>query len=159
MKNKTSKILLACLVLVAFYACKKSFLEQSPQGVLDETTLSSEKGVNKILLSAYAMLDGYDGGLGLGGQWGSGGSNFVFGSMAGGEANRGSTPGDQSPNMTNAVRHEYAPANGALNDKWKAFYEGIKRSNTALEVLAKVTTIPDASKMNQPKTLLHFLQR
>ncbi|MEI7735123.1 MAG: RagB/SusD family nutrient uptake outer membrane protein [Ferruginibacter sp.] len=147
-KNNFAKILLLATIPVGFYACSKSFLDVSPQGVLDEATLSTEKGVNKILLSAYAMLDGYDGGLGIGGEWGSGGSNFVFGSMAGGEANRGSTPGDQSPNMTNAIRHDYAPGNGALNDKWKAFYEGVKRTNTTLEVLAKVANISATSKNN-----------
>ena len=148
MKNKIVKFLLALLIPLVFYACKKSFLTTAPNGVLDEATLSSEKGVNKILLSAYAMLDGHDGSLNIGGEWGSGGSNFVFGSMAGGEANRGSTPLDQGPNMTNALRHEYAPANGALNDKWKAFYEGVKRSNTTLQVLAKVTNISAASQKN-----------
>lgn len=148
MRIKMSKYLLVLTVPVALYACKKSFLEVAPQGVLDEATLSTEKGVNKILLSAYAMLDGHDGGLNIGGEWGSGGSNFVFGSMAGGEANRGSTPGDQSPNMTNALRHDYAPNNGALNDKWKAYYEGIKRCNTTLEVLAKVAGVSDAAKNN-----------
>ncbi|MEO8110891.1 MAG: RagB/SusD family nutrient uptake outer membrane protein [Ginsengibacter sp.] len=149
MKNKASKILLAFFIFcIGFYACKKSFLDQSPQGVLDEATLSSEKGINKILLSAYAMLDGYDGALSIGGQWGSGASNFVFGSMAGGEANRGSTPGDQGPNMTNAIRHDYAPNNLALNDRWKGLYEGIKRCNTVLEVLAKAgdAVTPTAQK-------------
>ena len=149
MKNKKIiKLLLAFLGIAGFFACSKSFLQVTPQGVLDVTTLSTEKGVNKILLSAYAMLDGHDGGLGIGGQWGCGGSNFCFGSMAGAEANRGSTPGDQGPNMTNAIRHDYSPLNQALEDEWKAYYEGIKRANTALEVLTNVKTISDASRAN-----------
>jgi starch-binding outer membrane protein, SusD/RagB family len=149
MKNKFSKSLLALVVITTtFYACKKSFLEIKPQGALDQATLSSEKGINKVLISAYAMLDGVDNGLGIGGQWGSGASNFVFGSMAGGEANKGSSPGDQGPNMLNCIRHEYAPNNQALNDRWKALYEGVKRCNTVLELIASTSGISAASVAN-----------
>ena len=148
MKNIKIKLLLALMVAIAFYACKKGFLDVKPKGVLDETTLSSEKGINRILLSAYAMLDGADQGLELSAQWGSGASHFVFGSMAGGEANRGSTPNDQGPNMTNAIRHEFAPTNLALNERWKTVYEGVKRTNTVLELLAKVPEISDDNRKN-----------
>ena len=148
MKNRISKLLLAITVLVLFYACKKSFLEQQPRGVLDEATLATEKGVNKILLSAYAMLDGHDGALNLGGEWGSGGSNFLYGSMAGGEANKGSDPADQEPNMKGIIRHEATATNGGLNDRWKAIYEGVKRTNTVIQVLAKATAVSDAARKN-----------
>jgi hypothetical protein len=94
------------------------------------------------------MLDAHDGDLGLGGEWGSGGSNFLYGSIGGGEANKGSDPGDQGPNMTPIQRHEATATNGALNDRWKSIYEGVKRTNTTLEVLAKVASISDASKKN-----------
>src|SRR6188508_2751394 len=149
MKNIKLKILLAFLVASAFYACKKSFLEIKPNGVLDEATLSTEKGVNKILLSAYAVLDAADQGLNLSGQWGSSGSNFVFGSMAGGEANKGgSPPGDQGPNMTTVIRHDFVATNLALDERWKVTYEGVKRTNTVLQVLANVTGISDANRKN-----------
>jgi hypothetical protein len=148
MKNKITKILLALTVVIALYACKKSFLDVKPKGVLDEATLSSEKGVNRLLLAAYAMLDGHDGGLNLGGEWGSGGSNFLYGGIGGGEANKGSDPGDQGPNMTPVQRHDITSTNGAINDRWKAIYEGVKRCNTVLQVLAKVSSINDATRKN-----------
>src|SRR5688500_11843381 len=107
------KILLAFLVVVAVYACKKKFLDVTPVGVLDEATLATEKGVNKLLIAAYAMLDAHDGDINLGGEWGSGGSNFLYGSIGGGEANKGSDPGDQGPNMTPIQRHEAIGTNGA----------------------------------------------
>ena len=146
MKNKISKFFLALAVVFVFFACKKSFLEVSPNGVLDEATLSSEKGINKLLLAAYAMLDGHDGALNLGGEWGSGGSNFLYGGIGGGEANKGSDPGDQGPNMTPVQRHDITSVNGATNDRWKAIYEGVKRANTVLELLAKVPSVSDASR-------------
>jgi hypothetical protein len=147
MKHK-SKILLVTLVVVTLYACKKGFLSVTPVGVLDEATLSTEKGVNKLLIAAYAMLDAHDGDLNIGGEWGSGGSNFLYGSIGGGEANKGSDPGDQGPNMTPVQRHEAIATNGALNDRWKAIYEGVKRTNTTLQVLAKVALINDATRKN-----------
>jgi hypothetical protein len=148
MKNKILIITLAVTVAFIFYACKKSFLDTTPNGVLDEATLSTEKGVNKLLLAAYAMLDGHDGGLNLGGEWGSGGSNFLFGGIGGGEANKGSDPNDQCPNMCGVQRHDITSTNGAINDRWKAIYEGVKRTNTVLEVLANVPSISDASRKN-----------
>jgi len=148
MKNKILKLSLAVAIVSSFFACKKSFLEVSPNGVLDEATLSSEKGINKLLLAAYAMLDGHDGALNLGGEWGSGGSNFLYGGIGGGEANKGSDPGDQGPNMTPVQRHDITATNAAINDRWKAIYEGVKRTNTVLELLAKVPSINDASRKN-----------
>lgn len=148
MKKRTYKIIvLATIIAVAtLYACKRSFLNVSPQGVLDEPTLTSEKGVNKLLIGAYAMLDGHDGALNIGGEWGSGGSNFLYGSIGGGEANKGSDPGDQAPNMKPVQRHDAISVNGALNDRWKAIYEGVKRTNTTLQILSKVTNISDDSR-------------
>jgi hypothetical protein len=148
MKNYSFKIILVLLVVATFYACKRSFLEVSPQGVLDEATLSNEKGLNRLLLAAYAMLDAHDGALNIGGEWGSGGSNFLYGSIGGGEANKGSDPGDQGPNMTPVQRHEATSTNGALNDRWKAIYEGVKRTNSVMQILAKSTGVSDAGQKN-----------
>lgn len=148
MKDKIAKVLLVAVLVIVLYACKKSFLDVTPVGVLDEATLSTEKGVNKLLIAAYAMLDAHDGDLNIGGEWGSGGSNFLYGSIGGGEANKGSDPGDQGPNMTPVQRHEATATNGALNDRWKAIYEGVKRTNTTMQVLAKVQIISDANRKN-----------
>jgi starch-binding outer membrane protein, SusD/RagB family len=151
MKNNfLPKLLVTLMLFMAFFACKKKFLDVNPQGVLDEATLSSEKGVNRLLLAAYAMLDSHDGALNLGGEWGNSGSNFLYGSIGGGEANKGSDPGDQGANMTPVLRHDLQPpsTNGALNDRWRAIYEGVKRTNTTLRVLAKVPDVSDANMKN-----------
>ncbi|MET0636715.1 MAG: RagB/SusD family nutrient uptake outer membrane protein [Chitinophagaceae bacterium] len=149
MKKILTFTLLVVTLWVAMVACKKDFLDVTPLGVLDEATLSTEKGVNNVLISAYAMLDGHDGSFGvLGNEWGSGGSNFVFGSMAGGEANRGSSPGDQASNMVPQIRHEGTSSSGSLNDRWRALYEGVKRTNTVLQILPKAEGISAASATN-----------
>jgi hypothetical protein len=149
MKNKLlPKLLLFLMAVVCIDACKKKFLNVEPQGVLNEVTLSSEKGVNRLLLAAYAMLDSHDGALSIGGEWGNSGSNFLYGSIGGGEANKGSDPGDQGANMIPIQRHEATSTNGALNDRWRALYEGIKRTNTVMQVLAKTPGISDANIKN-----------
>lgn len=134
------------MLILALYACKKSFLDIQPQGALDELTLTSAKGVNKILLGAYAMLDGHDGSLNIGGEWGSSGSNFLFGSIGGGEANKGSSVSDQGPNMTPVQRHEATATIGALNDRWIGLYEGVKRTNTALILITNAGLSGDEQK-------------
>lgn len=148
MKHNIAKVLFVAVVALTLYACKKSWLDVTPGGSLDEPTLSTEKGVNKLLIAAYAMLDAHDGDLNLGGEWGSGGSNFLYGGIGGGEANKGSDPGDQGPNMTPVLRHETTNVNGALNDRWKSTYEGVKRTNTTLRILANVPQISDANRKN-----------
>lgn len=149
MKNKLlPNVLFTLMIVLVFFACKKKFLDVSPQGVLDEATLSSEKGVNRLLLAAYAMLDSHDGALNLGGEWGNSGSNFLYGSIGAGEANKGSSPGDQGANMTPVLRHEVTSTNGALNDRWRAIYEGVKRTNTVMQVLANTTGVSDSSMKN-----------
>lgn len=147
MKNKLSILLLASAVIAILYACEKKFLERNPEGVLDEVTLTNEKGANRLLLSAYAMLDNHDGDLEIGGEWGSGGSNFLYGSIGGGEANKGSDPNDQGPNMTPIQRHEASATNGALNDRWRGIYEGVKRTNSVMSILANAE-MSDASRKN-----------
>ncbi len=47
-----TKILLASLDVIVIYAWKKSFLDVTPVGSLDEITLANEKGVNKLLIAA-----------------------------------------------------------------------------------------------------------
>jgi hypothetical protein len=148
MKNKVSKILLVSVLIITLAACSKGFLDATPQGVLDQTTLSNAKGINKLLLASYAILDGHDDVLGLGGEWGTSGSNFNYGSVGGGDANKGSDPGDQAPNIATVQRHEVPASNGAINDRWKTLYEGVKRCNIVLQVLANATDVDDAGKKN-----------
>ncbi|MEN9570447.1 MAG: hypothetical protein RL172_1678 [Bacteroidota bacterium] len=149
MKNKVAKLALgSAVILTTLFACKKSFLEATPQGVLDENTLANAKGLNKLLLAAYAILDGHDDALGLGGSWGASGSNFNYGSVGGGEAHKGSDPGDQYPNIGTVQRHEVESTNDATNDRWKTLYEGIKRTNIVIQILGKASGVSDADAKN-----------
>ena len=132
-----------CLLVIGIitYSCGKSFLERTPKGVLDENALANKKGVEALLIGAYSVLDGFidGGGVFLGG-WQSAGSNWVYGSVAGGEAHKGTDGGDQ-PDINPIERLEQTPTNFYFNDKWGVLYEGIARCNSVLRVMALATDI------------------
>lgn len=127
-------------------SCKKSFLERTPKGALDENTLANKKGVEALLIGAYAVLDGFidGGGIFLGG-WTSAGSNWVYGGVAGGDAHKGTDGGDQ-PDINPIERFEATPTNGYFDAKWSVCYEGVARTNSVLRVMAKATDISAADQ-------------
>src|SRR5664279_2689094 len=126
-------------------SCNKTFLTKPPQGSVDASTLASSVGVNVLLVGAYAALSGQDydanagniQSLGGGNAWACSPSNWLWGSVAGGDAHKGSDGGDQPP-MIPIATFTVNPANGLIDDKWKAVYEGITRCNNVLKVLPLV---------------------
>ena len=115
------------LVLIGF-ACKDSFLNIPPTGTLSSAELTSTAGLQSTLMGAYAELNGRDYG------WFGSSFNWLWGSVTGGEANKGSNAGDQSTAVF-VQNFTIIPTTGPINDKWNAMYEGISRANTVLRVL------------------------
>ena len=62
-------------------------------------------------------------------------SNWVYGSIRGLEANKGTDSGDQ-PDINPIQTYSETATNPYLENKWGAIYEGISRVNEALKVLA-----------------------
>lgn len=139
-------IIPAALVTVGtvLYSCNKQFLEHTPQGQLSADVLATPSGVNGLLIGAYAALDGQDVG---GGVWSSSVSNWIWGSVVGTDASKGSYSGDQQQ-MNEIFNYQESASNSFFDDKWKACYEGISRANNTLTILAKVTGLSDADKLN-----------
>ena len=141
--NKGSKrpVLLGLAVMLCsvgtLYGCK-DFLTSAalPQGTLDQTTLANKAGVEGSLIAAYRQLDVSNG---VGGGWGSAASNWIWASVASDDAYKGSTASDQ-PGITAVENYAWSSpdAQGDLNDKWKAMYEGISRSNATITLLKSV---------------------
>jgi hypothetical protein len=152
MKNKTIRILSFLLVTLTLVvvACKKSFLEQQTVGLLTETEASTFKGATQSLIGAYAGLRGIG--------WEGGMSNWVYGSIVGGEANKGSDAGDQA-DIVPIQNYSPNPTNNFFNVKWRALYDGVARSNGTIRILNKLTTadLPDADK-NQMLAEARFLR-
>ncbi|MCF2506938.1 RagB/SusD family nutrient uptake outer membrane protein [Dyadobacter sp. CY107] len=148
MKKGFRYIMAFCLMtsLSVLQGCKDDFLDKPVQGALGDEVLANEKGVDGLLTGAYAALDGqgdFNGGSG----WEAPPDNWVYGSIPGGDAHKGSDGGDQTP--INAIATFASGAdNGFFNTKWRALYEGVSRANAVLKVLALVTDISAESKAN-----------
>jgi starch-binding outer membrane protein, SusD/RagB family len=124
-----SVILALVIVLGTVTACKESFLDVTPNGALDAQILATETGIDGLLISAYSMLDGISS-QGTGG-WEAASSNWVFGSIRGMEANKGTDSGDQ-PDINPIQNYAEDAVNPYLNLKWRSVYEAISRCNSAL---------------------------
>jgi len=155
MKVPNIKIIVLGLILVFPFSCKKDFLRITPNGRLDATVLATKDGVNSLLIGAYAMVDGISSN-GFG--WQSASSNWVFGSIRGLEANKGTDSGDQ-PDINPLQTYSETATNPYLNVKWGAVFDGIARVNEALRVLAvaeanaTVTAEEATSFRNQARAL------
>src|SRR5256885_14985027 len=130
----------AFLILVGgvTYSCK-DFLDLGPQGTLDEPTLTTQSGVEGFLIAAYRALDWNSA---TGGAWGGAASNWVWGSVTSADAHKGSDANDQAP-IADIELYNWGTglAEGYLNDKWRAVWEGVVRSNSTLRQLKKVSGI------------------
>jgi len=109
------------------FACKDQFLEVLPTGSLAQAQLTSKAGVEGALIGAYAQL------AGKGFSRLAAANNWVWGSIRGGESNKGTDPGDYS-NINAMQRYETDPTDGDLNSTWAAKYEGIARANATINL-------------------------
>lgn len=121
-------------ILIFFSSCSKSFLEVPPKGSLDESLLQTRQGIHDLLIGAYAALNGQ--GI-YGTDWNTGIENWIYGSVVGGDAHKGSQPGDQSY-IDQLANFNANPTMVALNEKWIVTFEGVIRSNNVLKVLSGV---------------------
>jgi starch-binding outer membrane protein, SusD/RagB family len=137
-KGAFLSLFVAGLLLVS--ACKDDFLNVPAPGALSESLLANKDGVEGMLISAYGMLLGRT----LGDRFG-GPSNWVSGSIQGGDANKGSDAGDAA--VINPVqRYEVGSTNNIPRFKWAVSYEGIARANTVLRNVGKAADMPAADK-------------
>ena len=132
---KASAFVLASLVVLV--SCQDEFLEVEPTGSLANAQLTTKDGVDRALIGTYAALRGV-----FGNRF-EGPNHWVLGSVLGGEANKGTDPGDYSA-INPIQRYEIDPTNGDINALWRARYEGISRANEVLRLVAEATDISTA---------------
>jgi len=143
-KLRFSKIALVVAFGLLSYACQDSFLDKPALGALSDAQLSTKAGVDGLLIGAYAALDGN--GVGAASAWDAAADNWIYGSIAGGDAKKGSDGADQ-PGINSIMIYSAGPSNGFFNSKWKASYEGINRANSVLKFIPLVTSgMTDAEK-------------
>ena len=80
LSRKVAGLVVVAVTIIIVYSCKKSFLQSTPQGTLDEPTLTDIKGLNNLLVGAYALLDNYDQAIEFN-QFGASASNSLFGDI------------------------------------------------------------------------------
>ncbi len=151
MKKSQYKIITAVAVLVVFAAivisaCNKD-LNKQPQGYLLPANVANKTGVDRLLIGAYALLDG-ENLPGAGNAYGSAGSNWVYGSIAADDSYKGSVPSDQ-PDATSVETWSLAQGVTAyVNQKWTVLYTGIQRANDVLRNMRLATDIPATDTAN-----------
>lgn len=144
MRLNTIRLLIYVFFLTAlvFMACKSDFLKQENIGVLTEDQANSQKAARQFLTATYSALKGSG--------WEGGGSNWVYGSISGGDANKGSDAGDQAA-IVPIQQFAHTPTNSYFNIKWRALYEGVARANATIRILNKLTdkdiTAADKTKL------------
>lgn len=111
-------------------SCGDSFLLIDPAGSVSEGTLTTEEGIDMVLTGAYSSFNSMTqtAWMGYGSLF-----NFVYGDVVGGDANKGSTAGDQ-PDWTQLETFTFSPSNGYIAGKWSSVYEAVKRANNVLKM-------------------------
>lgn len=130
---------IALTTMATVTSCGDDFLSLDPIGSVSQNTLTNQDGVEKLLAAAYASLQCQD--YGEWAQWSMGTkslTNWAFGDIIAGDANKGSEPNDQ-PECLALMQWNFADAsNPYLSDKWGAIYEGVKRANVVLSTCGKL---------------------
>jgi hypothetical protein len=121
------------------------FLTTAPQGVLSADNLSAREGIDAALISAYSRADGWANDGGRGSNWGKAGSNWIFGSVTSDDAHKGSEPADGG-SVQDLELFLWRPSDGDLEGKFIALYDGIRRANETLGLIAANTDISQGDK-------------
>lgn len=139
MKHNKYILALAFTSMLALGSCGDDFLGKEPQGVLTPEVLANAQGVELMTTSSYSLLanrvDGYD-------PYQATPFNWVWGGIYGGDANKGSDPGDQS--VVNEIEmYNTMSTNGYIEQKWIWVYAINKRINMALQALESADDMED----------------
>jgi hypothetical protein len=137
---------LALLSVCLVYACQKDILNRPVQRALKPELVASKLGVESLLIGTYSLLDGVGG---IGGGINAAGSNWLFGSVAAGDAYKGSEPSDGGNDALPVGNFNEATSNPYTTSKYTLCYDGVARSNDVLRILplAKDVSADDAKRI------------
>ncbi len=141
-------IFLTFFVGLLLSSCGEDFLYKAPQGSIDQDALTNATGIDLLTTTAYANLTENG--------WGASPSNWTFGSMYGGDANKGSDANDQSV-LNEMETYNILPTNGYISEKYNWVYRGAKRANIALQTMNRVEDLAPAFQKKRNGEL-HFLR-
>jgi starch-binding outer membrane protein, SusD/RagB family len=148
-KRYHASIIVVLALVLLNMGCSKGFLNKPALGALVASEVDTLTGVQALLAGAYAALDGQGTNVtdlaDQGTPWDASPSDWIYGSVAGGDNHKGSSIGDQPPIVPIANAQSVA-SNGFFNDKWIALYEGVTRCNNVLIGMAKVPSLTAAQR-------------
>ncbi len=153
MKKNIFNIVSIIIAVIFLAACSGDFLTKRPLGSVDRTSVKSKAGVEVLTVGAYSSLNPQHTG------WGSNPCNWIYGSVCGGDAYKGSEAGDQ-PDINAVMTWATQANNGYTNEKWNWAYNGIFRCNDAISIVNSLTIGGDidATFIAQKTGELRFLR-
>ena len=130
-------------IIAVMYSCSDNFLDVPAPGAGNDVLLSNGPGLEAALIGVYSQVNGRENRM-------ASPSNWVWGSIRGGEANKGTDPGDFS-DINPIQRFEALPSQQVIRDKYNGNYEGVSRANRTLrlvELAPGETTAQIAQKLS-----------
>ncbi len=131
MKNLFKYILLAVVLFTS--ACSESYLDETTYGEIDPDEMTNPENVEGAIIAAYSVLNGqYDQ---ASNAYNSPASNWSFGDVMSDDAYKG---GGGTGDQNQIHQMEIFNINATITDvyrKWGALYEGVKRVNSAIQLL------------------------
>lgn len=106
------------------------FLDVKPVTNKQEPDFISQEGVTQLLTGMYAKLNSTDKNNGY---FASTLTNYAYGDVMGGDANKGSTYQDQ-PDFTSLETYTFTTDNGYLQSKWMNTYNGVFFANNVIKI-------------------------
>jgi hypothetical protein len=141
---KKAKYIAYTLLIIISFSCSDEFFDKKPIGSTSEPVFYSEKGIESLLIGAYALVGGGTQGITGGATWGASATNWSFGSAASDDAYKGSEEGDQAP-ANEVERWNILPNNDYPRDKWRWYLAGVTRVNGMLKILKGTEGLPAAT--------------
>lgn len=142
---KKIKILIFTAVIVILSSCSEDWYTILPQGEASFEVLQSKKGVDLLLIGAYADIDGVTGSGNHPEGWPSTVSNWVWGSVQADDAYKGSNSGDQA-NINDIAGHYTTADNPYVRSHWTIYYDGIVRTNFLMKAIKGAVGMTDVDK-------------
>lgn len=140
--NRIKLMILVLVTSLGLSGCS-DFLETPAQGALSEEVLADAAGVEALLIGVYGALDGQA--IVSDRAEATDASNWVYGSLAGGDAHKGESIGNTS-GYTQISNNNPNPSISFINAKWSAVYEGVSRANAVLRLLDRVEDMSEDEK-------------
>ena len=146
MKKVLIYFAMAVILALGSTSCS-DFLEIEPVGAVNETNLTDREGINYLLTGMYSALN--IPAATTNSYFGASLTNYTYGDVMGGDANKGSTAADQS-DFTLLETFSFTTDNSYIKRKWVAVYDAVARANNVMHLAGlikdELSAIPGQEK-------------